>query len=220
MRNLLNIASFAAFMAALMLISGCAGSQGPEVVVVPHDRYSEAFDAAVEVARENGLRPSFMDRRSGVIETEPAMAASLMEPWKGGNADFNQALRNTLSRNRLRARFEFTRSGFEARTNSDEIPPVDLLSMTEPDWDLTRENGPLDLKVWVFEERGHSVGQRRNRWTFAATSSTYHQPVEGQWSESPVTFWTPTTRDRSAEKRLLTEVETRLKPAEAVKPLN
>ncbi|MCH2154197.1 MAG: hypothetical protein MK089_12730 [Phycisphaerales bacterium] len=216
----MNITSFTAVLAAFMLLSGCAGSQGPAVVVVPHDRYSEAFDAAVEVARENGLRPSFMDRRSGVIETEPAMAASLMEPWKGGNADFNQALRNTLSRNRLRARFEFSRAGFAARSDSDEIPPMDLLAMNEADWDLTRDDGPLDLKVWVFEERGHSVGQRRNQWTFAASSHTYHQPVEGQWSESPVSFWTPTTRDRAAEKRLLAEVETRLKPTEDSKTLN
>tara|TARA_Y100000589_G_scaffold297924_1_gene306083 strand:- start:1649 stop:2311 length:663 start_codon:yes stop_codon:yes gene_type:complete len=220
MRNLWNIPLFTVVFAALTLVSGCAGSQGPELVVVPQDRYSEAFDAAVAVARENGLRPSFMDRRSGVIETEPAMAASLMEPWKGGNADFNQALRNTLSRNRLRARFEFSRAGFAARSDSDEIPPVDLLAMTESDWDLTREDGPLDLKVWVFEERGHSVGQRRNRWTFSGSSYTYHQPVEGQWSESPVSFWTPTTRDRAAEKRILAEVETMLNPKDASQTLN
>ena len=212
--------SFTAVMAGLMLVAGCAGSQGPEVVQVPHDRYSEAFDAAVEVARQNGLRPSFMDRRSGVIETEPTIASSILEPWKGGNADLNQALRNTHSRNRIRARFEFSRAGFEPRSDSDEIPPVDLLAVTEPDWDLNRQDGPLDLKVWVFEERGHTVGQRRNPWTFASSSSTYHQPVEGQWSESAVSFWTPTTRDRAAEKRLLAEVETRLKPTEAGLNLN
>lgn len=181
------------------------------MVVVPHDRYPEAFDAAVSVAREHGMRPAFMDRRAGIIETDPVLAGSLLEPWYTDNADFNQALRNTLSRNRYRARFEFTRAGFAPRSDTDEVPQVDLLALAEPDWDLTTGDGALDLRVWVFEERGHSVGQRRNTWTFTGTSYTYHVPVEGNWDESHVFFWTPTTRDRAAERRLLGQVESRLK---------
>ena len=192
------------------ILSGCAGSAGPAVVVVPSGQYPQAFDAAVAVARAHGLRPTVMDRRSGIIETDPVMAGSLLEPWKNDNADFNQAVRNTVSRNRLMARFEFSEPGFTPQTQSEEIPPVDLLASTEATWDLTTVPGPLDLRVWVFEERGHSVGQRRNTWTFAGTTYTYHMPVEGAWDESVVFFWTPTTRDRPAERRLLAAVEERL----------
>ena len=195
----------------IVILGGCAGNEGPKIVVVPPDQYQRAFDAAVAVARSHDLQPTVMDRRSGIIETEPVMAGSLMEPWKRGNADFNQAVRNTVSRNRLRARFEFSEPGFRAQDQSDEIPPVDLLAATHPNWDLTAATGPLDLRVWVFEERGHSVGQRRNTWTFAGTTYTYHLPVEGEWDESTVFFWTPTTRDRPAERRILAEVQARLK---------
>lgn len=202
-------------LAICAIWSGCAGHQGPEVISIPADQYQEAFDSAVEVARSHGMRPAFLDRRAGIIETEPVIGGSLLEPWYADNADFNQALRNTLARNRYRARFEFTRTGFKPRTSTDEIPPVDLLGVTNEDWDLTENEGLLDLRAWVFEERGNSVGQRRNPWTFIGTSYTYRVPVEGNWDENQVFFWTPTTRDRSAERRLLAEVSERLDEQEA-----
>lgn len=182
---------------------------------MPADRYELAFDSAIEVARSHGMRPAFMDRRAGIIETEPVIAGSLLEPWYGDNADFNQVIRNTVARNRYRARFEFTRAGFKPRTAGEEIPPVDILGVTNEDWDLTEGDGELNLRAWVFEERGHSVGQRRNTWTFIGTSYTYKVPVEGNWDENQVFFWTPTTRDRPAERRLLAEVSERIDEQEA-----
>ena len=208
---------------ALVLISvcavwsGCAGGAGPEVISVPANEYQLAFDSAVEVARNHGMRPAFLDRRAGIIETEPVIAGSLLEPWYGDNADLSQAMRNTIARNRYRARFEFTRAGFKPRTTDDGIPPVDLLGVTNDDWDLTAGDGPLDLRAWVFEERGHSVGQRRNAWSFIGTSYTYKVPVEGNWEENQVFFWTPTTRDRPAERRLLAEVRDRMDAEESMK---
>lgn len=193
-----------------MAWTGCAGSQGPDVVTVPGDRYGEAFDTAVLVAREHGMRPAFMDRRAGIIETDPVIAGSVLEPWYSENADFKQAMRNTLSHNRIRARFEFTRAGFKPRTAGDEVPPIDVLGVTNEGWDLTSGDDPLDLKVWVFEERGHTVGQRRNSWTFAGNSRTYHVPVEGGWDANQRLFWTPTSRDRPAENRLLAEIMERM----------
>ena len=193
-----------------MVWGGCAGGTGPEVVQVPETEYQLAFDSAVEVARLHGMRPAFLDRRAGIIETEPVIAGSILEPWYADNADFSQALRNTIARNRYRARFEFTRAGFKPRGADGTIPPVDLLGVTDEDWDLTSGAGPLDLRAWVFEERGHSVGQRRTPWTFIGTSYTYQVPVEGNWDENQVFFWTPTTRDRSAERRLLAEVQERI----------
>ncbi len=195
---------------------GCAGSPGPEMIRIQPDEYSAAFDAAVEVARSHGMSPAFLDRRAGIIETEPVIAGSILEPWYSDNASFNQTIRNTLARNRFRARFEFTRAEFTPRTQSDEIPPIDLLGTTNDQWDLTVDTVPLDLRVWVFEERGHTVGQRRNTWTFIGSSTTYHVPVNGTWDENPGTFWTPSTRDEPAERRLLGEVEQRLKADEVV----
>jgi hypothetical protein len=201
-------------LAVCALFAGCAGSQGPEVVSVPGRQYAQAFDTAIAVARSHGMRPALLDRRAGIIETEPVMTGSLLEPWYGDNADFSQALRNTVSRNRIKTRFEFSREGFHPRSQDDEVPPVDLLGLTEPNGDLTVAadlDEPLSLRVWVFEERGHSTGQRRNRWSFIGTTYTYRVPVEGEWDESHVFFWTPTSRDRPAERRLLAEVEARLK---------
>lgn len=203
-------------MAVCVVSTGCAGGKGPEMITIQAQEYPAAFDVAVQVARENGMRPAFLDRRAGIIETEPVIAGSILEPWYSNNADFNQTIRNTLARNRFRARFEFTRSEFTPRTQSEDIPPVDLLGTTNQQWDLTTDTVPLDLRVWVFEERGHTVGQRRNTWTFIGNSNTYHVPVNGAWDENAGTFWTPTTRDEPAERRLLAEVEQRLKSGNAL----
>ena len=203
-------------IAACTAFMGCAGSQGPQMITIPSDEYQQAFDIAVSVAREHGMRPAFLDRRAGIIETDPVMGGSLLEPWYGDNADFNQSLRNTLARNRFRARFEFSRSEFVPRTQGEDIPPVDLLGVTNDQWDLTTSTGQLDLRVWVFEERGHTVGQRRNTWTFIGSSTAFHVPVNGKWDENPGTFWTTTTRDKPAEKRLLAEVQEKLRSQNVV----
>ena len=60
---------------------GCSTSQGPDVVLIASGEYAQAFDAAVDAAINRGMKPVFLDRRSGVIESNPAVAVSVIDPW-------------------------------------------------------------------------------------------------------------------------------------------
>mgnify|MGYP006223966505 CR=1 FL=1 len=82
-------------------------NQGPDVVFVSSVDYEKAFDAAVDAASSRGLKPVFVDRRGGVIETSPTVAGSVVEPWKQRATSPRQTLENTLSLQRRTARFEF-----------------------------------------------------------------------------------------------------------------
>ena len=61
---------------------GCTTSDGPTVLLIDPSNYAFAFDAAVEAAAADGMKPVLLDRRNGIIVTSPTVAGSLIEPWK------------------------------------------------------------------------------------------------------------------------------------------
>lgn len=184
-------------------LTGCASSEGPSMVVVPATSYHEAFDAAVEAARRSGLRAMTRDRRMGVIETDARYAGSMFEPWRGDNASFEQALENTVSLQRRRARFEFVPAGQEGRNPLPDEGALEGPVYTGIDTaidDLTTHDGPLELRVWVSVERSYRPDQRRSTWSRRSRSTPEGADITGA-------YWVPVTRDLAAEQRLLAEVE-------------
>src|SRR5262245_26807394 len=87
----------AVFLLPAGMLGGCATSEGPDAVTLDASQYQAAFDAAVEAAREQDMPPILQDRRSGIIETDARIAASLLEPWRNDNASMNQAVENTVA---------------------------------------------------------------------------------------------------------------------------
>ncbi len=192
------------------LHSGCATSQGPDFLSIDSQRYSDAFDAAVEAARVAGLWPIVRDRRSGVIETEPRIAGSLLEPWRTDNASFTQTIENTITFQRRRARFEFAPIIFPPDQPPDApLTGPDLFGTHKSEVDLTRHTGPLELRVWVYVERSYSPGLRRSTWTRAKTTRTRIVPAEGDGTLARQ-YWTPVHRDEAFERRLLAAVQSAL----------
>lgn len=189
---------------------GCAGSAGPDMLDIPGNRYAQAFDAAVDVAREHGMQPVVRDRREGLIETDPVIAGTFLEPWYGDTADFAQGVDNTLSQYRMKARFEFLPRGFVEPTGTDVGAGPDLLGMSMPPRNLADGTEPLELRVWVYRERKHTVGQRRSTWTRRARSVARHGTDDPEWEQTPSSFWTPASRDEAAERRLLAEIALRM----------
>jgi len=183
---------------------GCAGSQGPEVLSIPPGRYEVAFDTALEVARSHGMQPLLRDRRTGVIETSPVIAGTIFEPWYQDTADFSQSIDNTLSQYRMKARFEFIPGQMLASSDSGSTP--DVLGITSPPIDLTNEDQSIELRVQVFRERRHTVGQRRHTWSRRMNSRAVHGVDDATWESTNTVFWTPESRDDAAERRLLAEV--------------
>ncbi len=188
-------------------LSGCATSQGPAFLTIQPEAYADAFDAAVEAAAVAGLSPIVRDRRSGLIETEPRIAGSLLEPWRTDNASFTQTIENTITFQRRRARFEFAPVLFQP--DQPAVAPLtgpDLFATQDAEVDLSRHTGPLELRVWVYVERAYSPGLRRSTWTRAKTTRT--RIIVAEEEEALRTqYWTPVRRDEAYERRLLAAVQ-------------
>jgi hypothetical protein len=187
----------------VMIAAGCSAGRGPDVLTIEGARYSQVFDAAVEVARQEGLYAVFRDRRGGVIETETRHAPTVLEPWHADGAAAAQRWENTLANQRRRARFEF-RVADAAHSGQAERSSPDPLGGDETSLDLTTAAEPLLLSVQVVLERAYQPDIRRSSWTrLASRQST--TPGE------PTFFWVPVSRDPDFERRLLARIEESLR---------
>jgi hypothetical protein len=190
------------------VLCGCAKPEGPEVLLIDAGAYNDAFDAAMEVSRSQGMPPALRDRRRGVIETEPTLAGSILDPWRGGNDSLVRTMENTIAFQRLRARFEFTPAGSAPRApDADEgAGGPDLLATETPDLDLSGQEGALELRVRVFVEKAHTTGVRRDTWS---RRNTTRARIDAPASDGsiPPHFWTPVGRDPAFERRMLAAVD-------------
>jgi len=189
---------------SLIMATGCARPPaGPAFLTIESARYREAFDAAMAASRANDMSPSLRDRRLGIIDTDPSIAGSIIEPWRNGNDSMAQAWENTLVLQRRRARFEFTPASFR-EPQGTAVP--DLLGVAGSPLDLTTYQGAVELRVSVVVERSFTPGIRRDTWSSRNTTRTVvRRPASSP--ETPTTqFWTPVARDTAFERRLLAEV--------------
>ncbi|MHC4109424.1 MAG: hypothetical protein ACYSTY_15220 [Planctomycetota bacterium] len=201
-----RVIGICALFAAAFVVTGCAPAGGPSYLTLGADRYDPAFDAAAQAAREAGMAPALLDRRHGTIDTQPVAAASIMEPWRGGNASFGQAVENTIAFQRRRARFEFAPVDQDGAGQRSELPEAlgpDLLGLRTPQRDLTEYDGALELRVTVTLERAHMPGLRRSTWSRSLTTRTAIITSSGP---QPAVFWEPVARDTAFERRLLAAV--------------
>ena len=188
------------------ICTGCSSSSGPSVLFLDSASYTKTFDAAVAIANDDGMKPVLLDRRGGVISTDPAIAGSFVEPWKPAPSTQRQGLENTLSLQRRTARFEFSPAGTLPslmREGGSLIGP-DLLSSVGQD--LTTYEGPLELRVWIYVDRNYTQGIRRGTWTLSSESVTQIMPSEEPWEQVSGSFWTPITRDVAREEAILAAI--------------
>lgn len=194
----------------LICLVGCATSHGPDVIRIESNAYEHAFDAAIAVATAEGMKPVLLDRRNGIIVTTPAIAGSIIEPWKPIASSARQALENTLSLQRRTARFEFK------PIVATPIPQVPDGALVGPDLlsnagtDLTQFEQPLELRVWVYVERYYTRGIRRGTWSLQSETVSSDLLPEGSWEQAPRRFWVPMTRDVARERALLSSIQARL----------
>ncbi len=193
-----------------IFFAGCSVHQGPDVVMISSSEYATAFDAAINAASTRGLKPVFVDRRGGVIETSPTVAGSVVEPWKQRASSPRQTLENTLSLQRRTARFEFRPVVMttEPNTKEGQLEGPDLLSAAGQD--LTNYNGQLELRVWVYVDRHFTQGMRRGTWSLNSETVSTVLPAREPWEQSPSRFWAPVSRDVSAERTILSAIEMQL----------
>jgi len=198
------------FAGLLLACVGCHSNAGPDVLTVSSTSYPKAFDAAVEAATYWGMPARMRDRRNGVIETEPAIASSIFEPWRNDNPTFPDAMENTLGMHRRTVRFEFTPVGFEESVlrAPEVLTGPDMVALGSADLDLTQYQGDLELRAWVFLERAGQPGFQRNAWT-RRRSDVVVSDDPGRETQTG-TIWTPVHRDEAFERRLLATVSQEL----------
>ena len=193
----------------LLAIAGCASEPIPSVVDLDRSEYDRAFDAALEVARRDGLEPVIVDRSLGVIETDSRAAGSLLEPWRTDNAGLQESVAHTVNFERRRARFEFVPEPFElpmpqpaAASPGPALPGTDR---AEGRVDLVAWKGPVQLRTWVMVDREFIANQRVGRWTLGETlvsqDPTQVPHPQDRSSRTPGQ-WTPIGRDVQYERRL------------------
>jgi len=201
--------TLAIFLVVSGSLNGCSATPGPNMLTISPGQYDQAFDAAIEIARQDGLLAAVQDRRAGTIETEPRRAASFFEPWRSDNASSDQALENTLGLQRRTARFEFVPVGYQESALRDDgaLTGPDVVNLDGPLRDLTQTIRPLELRVWVYIERAHTAGMRRSTWTRRKTSRSELTIPENEGGLPNGQFWTPFSRDELYEQRLLAGVE-------------
>ena len=158
------------------------------MIVLDSQNYSAVFDAAVAAAEADGMKPVLLDRRGGIIATEPAVAGSFLQPWKPHPSAARQGLRNTLAMQRRTARFEFVPAVLKIviSENDGERTGPDLLSSTGVD--LSIYDGPMELRVWVYVDRKYTQGIRHGTWSLRQETRTTVLPAENRGNKCPVHF--------------------------------
>ncbi len=170
---------------ALLASAGCtAHPPPPELLRINAASYQQAFDAAIETARRHGMHPELRDRRGGIIETQPVLAPSWLEPWRSG-----ASRESTVTMERRRARIEFVAAD---------------ASVAAPD--LLEHRGPIDLRVWVVVDRAFSPGVRRDTWSRALTTRATITRPSLNWPVPTTDFWDTIHRDLPLETEFLAEI--------------
>ncbi|MFO0827881.1 MAG: hypothetical protein U0572_06990 [Phycisphaerales bacterium] len=198
-------------------------SQAPSVLALTRAQYEQAFDAAVELASDEGLPTELRDRDGGVIETRPNVAGSVLEPW-----DWHQglegAVESTITFQRRRARFEFVPAGFRPTAIPEDAPlegrrtPGSVPSDANGAVDMRTYDGPIELRVWVFLERAFVPGLQRSPWTFTQTSVSTDALKERSTDDRTTrnrSIWTPVQRDEQMEREILEKLKARITPPAA-----
>jgi hypothetical protein len=193
------------------VLAGCLSADGPRTLSVTPGQYPQAFDAAVDAARDHGFRPLVLDRTTGIIETDTRHAGTLLEPWRLDNDGIEQAAANTLVRTRRRVRVEFTPAGWvpppvtgEGTLQGAALPG----SRTDLErFDLQAWSGPIEARVWVYLESSSQPGI--NLSSYSGTLSSRYQETRGVDPSAPSdgstrfrSVWNPVGRDEAYERTI------------------
>lgn len=214
--------------AAAAVIAGCNTMDGPATLTLPSAEYRRAFDACLDAARDAGMPALLADRGIGVIDTTPRHVGSLMEPWRLDSSGLQQTTQATLQYERRRLRFEFVPVGFTlpAAGGQGALRGPDVPGGREDRarFDLEHYDGPVELRAWVFIERGFTPGLKPGNWSLSLTTTwtdTVTNRVERR-EEDPATSaptqWTPVARDDAMERTLMAGVERRMGQEPATAP--
>jgi hypothetical protein len=161
------------------------------------------------------MPPQAADRTTGIIETEPRIIGSWVEPWRLDSTGAMQKAENTAQFQRRRVRFVFTPKDWQPESIEA------IATMTGPAapgstddlkrFDLENYKGPLEIRARVFVERNFTDGMRINTWSATLTTQTQTpKPGVTDGSTRMQTTWTPVGRDEASERTIMAEIQAML----------
>jgi len=215
-------------LTALVSLSGCHSMASPDMLTISPQQYPAAFAACLDQARDAGMPAVLADRSIGIIETKPRHIGSLVEPWRLDSDGIGQMAEATVQYERRRVRFEFVPVGFTLPAPSGDEPLTGPLLpgsiADERRFDLEHPTTDLELRAWVFIERGFTPGLQPGTWSLSLTT-TWTDMLRGNQARDPrdtttrsQTTWTPIERDLAMERTLLLRVERQLAAAHEATP--
>lgn len=210
--------AFAACAAVLSAVGCASAPSGPAFVTVSSDRYEAAFEAASELAREEGFVPELADREIGAIETEPRYAGSALEPWAWTDMTGADVVTGTVGFERRRLRVEFVPAGFRPSGAAAEAPlagPVLPGSERAARGDVPSVEGDIEIRLSVSVERRFQPGYQGSAYTRALGSTWRDATVREGGAPRDRSIWTVVARDERLERMLTDRLAERLAAASA-----
>jgi hypothetical protein len=223
-----RFAAIAAYAALLTLLPACNSMNGPDVITLTSRDYPAAFDACLDQARDVGMPAVLSDRSIGIIETKPRHIGSFMEPWRLDSSGLEQTAGSTIQFERRRVRFEFVPVGFtlppprvEGALTGANVPGS---VPAERRFDLEHYEGAIELRTWVYVERGFTPGLKPGVWSLSLTTTwtdtVTNMPADGGRNDTTTrspTQWTPIARDEAMERTLMERVQEQMLRSESAK---
>jgi len=214
--GLSGVFATAASAALSSLLSGCNTMDGPEVISLTSSDYPAIFEACLDQTRDAGMPAVMADRTIGVIESKPRHIGSFVEPWRLDSSGLEQTANATLQFERRRVRFEFVPANLDLPAPAGDRkltgPMIPGSIPDEKRFDLEHYQGPIELRAWVYIERGFTPGLNPGRWSLALTT-TWTDAARGDnrrgadETTRSRTEWTPIARDEAMERTLLARVQ-------------
>ncbi len=210
-----------------LMATGCiAPAAAPAPVPAAH--FSQAWDAALEVLRDNGYRTAVADRDQGFIETAPEREGSWLDPWNIAPHQSGAEVTEALSaRQRRIVRVWF----FPAEVGSEPLPTATqlanpLVGVPGPGAIgqsrlLTSSPDQAVVVAWTAViERQSQANQNPNPWS-GSLETSWQSRVEVQQAPSPgmspvvrdIDPWVPIRTDNEESMRLGRALLGRLPPA-------
>lgn len=198
-------------LCGMVFIGGCHSAKRQSTLAIDATSYDVAFDAACLAAREAGMPPLVKDAVGGVIQGRPRLAGSLMEPWRVDQSSFNDALANTINKQRRRVRVEFVPVDFRPPEPSGQdrligaVVPGSTIDEARS-VDLLAHQGEIEVRVWVYVEREFIPHLQRSTWTRVGKLYARDRATSSSGR------WTPVGRDAMLEEQLLAKIANSLSP--------
>ncbi len=192
-----------------LIVTGCASPDSSiGSIRVEAGDYDTAFDIAIETLRNERFRLDRVDRRSGVITTQPRNASSIAEPWQGDHATTSQATEATLHHQRRVVSVAFIPLPGETveatrLSSTPSLSAIDEMDSTTP---IGEFNRPVRIMVQCWIERAHRPGQRIETSSLRHSSNTIDPTLQSRGI--PSLFWERISRDSYMEQRIINSIAT------------